>query len=196
MVRHIFATGLLAAGLVTLTVTGAVLAQDTRTAAEGRENGMAWRAQTVTATVNELMPDSGMVILEDAQGEKWAVRVDETVDLEDFQVGDRVRVEYYEAQAVELREPKPADRRQPLVMEKETEAPEGVNPKAGELREIRALVQVVNINQDDSTITVQGPLGRYFVLNVTDPAMLDGVNEGDEWVVIFREGVAVTMVKQ
>ncbi len=195
MTRQFSLRYLLTLCLAVSTMTGAAFAQDERTTEKGRKDGMTWRKETVTATVNEVMPDSGMVVLEDPQGAMWTLRVDEKVDLGNLKIGDRVRVEYYESQALEFREPTPRDRREPLIVEEEAEAPRGVNPKAGKLREIRALVQVTKINEDDNTVTVQGPLGRYFVLDAIDPAMLDTIAEGDEWVVIFREGVAVSITK-
>ncbi len=169
--------------------------EDGMTTEKGQTNAMEWEKQTVTATVVEAMPDSAMLVLEGPQGKMHTIRVDEKVDLTNLNKGDKVEVELFAARGMEFREATEQDRRQPFVVEEEVEAPEGTNPKAGKLRRIKALVTITNIDRNNNTVTIQGPMGRSFVLSVTDATQLDKLQEGQEWVAIYTEGVAATVTK-
>ncbi|MBD3314491.1 MAG: hypothetical protein GF344_01780 [Chitinivibrionales bacterium] len=161
-----------------------------------RGNGMAWRKDSVTATIEEVMADSGLVVLRGPRGRMHTLKVDRNVNLRNFKKGDRVTATLYQAQAVEFREPTAEDRRRPFVVEERKEAPKGTRPMMGELRQIRALATITNIDKRNNTVTVQGPMGRSYVVEVKDRTMLDRLRRGQEFVVVFKEGIVAEVTKQ
>ncbi|MBD3243599.1 MAG: hypothetical protein GF331_23620 [Chitinivibrionales bacterium] len=170
---------------------------DMDTAKNGMQNGaMMWQRDTVTATVAEVMPDLGMVVLEGPKGNKHTLKVGQNVNLQDFKQGDSVQVELFAARGMQFEKPTEQDRRTPFVIEETVNAPEGTKPMAGELRRVRALVTVTNVDKADSTVTIQGPMGRSFVLTVDDPALLDRVRQGQEFVAVYTEGIVASITKK
>lgn len=197
-------TAFLALCFASVSMVGAAYHEDGKdtadmdTAKNGMQNGaMMWQRDTVTATVTEVLPDLGMVVLEGPQGKTHTLKVGQNVNLQDLQQGDSVQVELFAAKGMQFREPTEQDRRMPFVVEEQkAKAPEGVKPKVGGLRQIRALVTVTNVDMTDSTVTIRGPMGRSFILSVDDPALLENVQEGQEWVAVYTEGVVASITKK
>lgn len=176
--------------IVLLISTGYSLAQN------GFGDEMSWEQTEITATVVKVMPESGMVTLQGNDGQIWTLSVGQDVDLQNLNSGDKVDVTLFQGQALEVREPTEQDRQNPFVVVDRVQPPEGVNPTAGALRQIRALMTVTNIDRSNSTITVEGPAGNSYVLKVKDDSLLDRLQSGQQFVVIFTEGIVAEIQKQ
>jgi general stress protein 26 len=161
----------------------------------GSGSGMSWEQTTLTATVENVMPDSGMVTLRGDDGQLWTLSVGQDVKLENLKQGDKVQVTLFQGQALEVRKPTDMDRQQPLVVVNEVQPPKGVNPTVGMLRQLRALVTVTNIDRTNNRVTIEGPKGNSYVLQVKDSSLLDKIEKGKQFVVIFTEGIVAKIQK-
>jgi hypothetical protein len=170
----------------------------------GQKNGterdsnivMTWEKTTISATVDKVMPDSGLVTLRGTDGQHWTLNVGQDVKLENLKPGDLVQVTLFQGQALDVREPTDQDRKQPLVVVNEIKPPEGVNTTTGRLRQLRALVTVTHIDKSHHMVTIEGPMGNSYVLQVKNSSLMDKLEKGKQFVVIFTEGIAAKIEKQ
>jgi hypothetical protein len=186
---------ILIAGSILMFNIGSIIGQENGTKS-GSGDGMTWEQTTLTATVEKVVPDSGLVTLKGDDGQLWTLDAGQDVDLENLKKGDQVQVTIFQGQALDVREPTDQDRQQPLVVVNEIQPPEGVNPTAGALRQIRALVTVTNIDKNNNMVTIQGPMGNSYVLKVKDSSLLDKLEKGKQLVVTFTEGIAAKIQKK
>ena len=68
-------------------------------------------------------------------------------------------------------------------------------PAAAGVRRIKALVTIEGLDRPTQTVTVKGPMGRYFVARVADPSRLEKAHIGDTVVITFTEAAAVSLNK-
>lgn len=168
-----------------------------RNGAENENNGgKTWEKETISATVTNIDRNNNQMTLKGDEGNVFTVTLDKKVDLSKIDNGDKVNVEMYRSLATDFHEPTQQERESPLVITDQTiESPEGTEPAEGNLKQIRAVVQVMEIDEDDQTVTVMGPQGNEFELFVSDPSLLENVKEGDSMTVIYSESLVVSVEK-
>jgi hypothetical protein len=114
--------------------------------------------------------------------------------LAEISAGDRIRIHYQEAIAVQL-----AEAGGPAAP---TSAVAGISraisgqPAGAATQEVRLRVRVEAIDRDTNTVTVAGPNQERRVLTVRDPAMIDflrRVEVGNDVDVTFREAIALSV---
>ncbi|HEX7125239.1 MAG TPA: hypothetical protein VF406_05595 [Thermodesulfobacteriota bacterium] len=150
----------------------------------------------VIATVEAIDRDQRVVTMRGPQGRVVDVKVPpEAQNLDQVEVGDRIRVRYLEGLAIMV-EPAGGG---PSASQSGTVrlAPKGATPGgvAVQVRQIRARVDAVDHAQ--RTVTLTGPQGRTVTLPV-DPSVerFDQVKPGDEVVVAYAESLALSLVKE
>jgi len=60
-------------------------------------------------------------------------------------------------------------------------------------RKVTAFATVVAVNLKKQIVTLRGPLGNEYDVQVLDPALLKAVNKGDEVEVVYTEALAISV---
>jgi hypothetical protein len=152
---------------------------------------------SVTASVQAIDYDKREVTLKGPLGNEVTFTVDQRVKrLNEIKVGDNVRADYYISIAAEIRKPTAEEEKNPIVvLDAAGKAPPGTSPAAGGLRRIKVVTTIEGLDRPTETITLKGPLGRYFTTRVADPERLTKVHIGDHVVVTYTEALAVSLEK-
>lgn len=163
---------------------------------DGSNGAIVWQSETIDAIVTNIDRNNRQMTLKGEEGNVFTITVDKNVDLSQIDNGDEVNVEFYRSLATDFHQPTQQEMENPLVITDQTiEAPEGTEPVSGDLKQIRAVVKIIDIDEDDQTVTVMGPQGNEFELFVSDPSMLEKVKEGESMTVIYSEALAVSVEK-
>lgn len=163
----------------------------------GKNGAKTWQMESITAVITNIDKNNNEVTLKDENGNTFMVTVDKKIDLSQLNNGDKVNVEMYRSLATDFHAPSQEEIDNPLVITDQTvEAPEGTEPSAGNLRQIRAVVKIEDIDEDDQTVRVKGPQGNEFTLFVQNPSILDRLKEGDSMTVTYSQALAVSLIKE
>jgi len=159
--------------------------------------GEIWQLVSVTAEVQKVDLEKRELTIKGPQGNVSSFTVDKRVKrLNEIKVGDKIQVDYFRSVAGELRQPTAEEKNQPLtVLEGAAKAPPDTAPAAGGLRQIRAVVNIVDIDRAAETVTLTGPLGNTLTVRVADPGKLEKVKKGDTVIVTYTEALAVSVEK-
>jgi hypothetical protein len=169
--------------------------EDTAGYTEEKNGGMAWEKLELTGTITSVDQQQQTVTIQGPRGDEMTLAVGEDVDLATLSEGDRVKAEYLQALAVEVREPTQEEMDQPLaVLDRRMRTGNGNG--AANVREIRAVVEVIEINRQEQTARIRGPRGNEFPVFIEDPARLDRLTEGQMAVVTYTEATALSLEKQ
>ena len=158
--------------------------------------GKAGVSQTVkmTATVVEIDLATRDLLLIDSQGKMHKVNVsDQARNLDQVKVGDKVNAEYTEAISFELKKRGSGDLPPPKVEEAMARSPQGAKPAGVVGRRITALATVVEVNSKKQFVTLRGPQGNDYDVQVLDPAKLKAVTKGDQVEVVYTEAFAISV---
>jgi hypothetical protein len=153
-------------------------------------------SQTVkmTATVVSIDLGSRDLLLIDSQGKMHKVNVsDQARNLDQVKVGDKVSAEYTEAISLQLKKRGTADVPPANVETAMIRSPKGMKPGGAVGRKVTAFATVVAVNPKTQFVTLRGPLGNEYDLQVLDPAQLKAVTKGDEVEVVYTEAIAVSV---
>ena len=63
------------------------------------------------------------------------------------------------------------------------------------MRRIKAVVTIEGLDRPTRTITVKGPMGRYFTTRVEDASRFEQMKIGETIVVTFTEAAVVSLEK-
>jgi hypothetical protein len=150
----------------------------------------------VTATGTAIDKATRTVTLRGPQGNSVDVICgDEVKNFDQIRVGDRVSVVYMQALSLELR--KARSNEAPSGAVAAMGAKPGDRPAGAVGREVRALADVVRVDQKNSVIALKGPRGNVIDLKVRNQDHFKVVKKGDQVEVVYAEAVAmaVTPVK-
>lgn len=152
---------------------------------------------TITASVESINQTNREVTLKGPLGNSVTFTVDSRVKrLNEVQVGDLVRADYFVSFAAELRKPTPEEARNPFVeLDAAAKAPPGTSPAAGGLRRFRVVTTIEGLDRPTETVTVKGPRGNYLTARVADPANLTQMRIGDNVVITLTEALAISLEK-
>ena len=145
---------------------------------------------TITATVQAIDLVKRIVTVKGGpKGQVVELHVDEKVgNLSRLQVGDRVVVNYIESVAVRVMKPGEVNVRE---SEKKV-AVEG--PGTGE-RQTTVTATILDIDKNTNNVFLRWPEGTTVGMHVKDPAILEGVNVGDQVVITYTDTVAISIEK-
>jgi hypothetical protein len=147
----------------------------------------------MTATVVLIDLASRDLVLIDSQGKMHKVNVsDQARNLDQVKVGDKVTAEYTEAISLQLRKRgtagPPASAETAMIR-----SPKGMKPGGAVGRKVTAFATVMAVNPKTQLVTLRGPLGNEYDLQVLDPAQLKAVTKADEVEVVYTEALAISV---
>ncbi len=148
----------------------------------------------MTATVLSIDMGSRDVLLMDAHGKLLTVNVsDQARNLDQVRVGDKMTAEYTEAISLQLK--KRGSARGPPAIKEEAmvRSPKGAKPAGAVGRKVTAVATIVAVDTEKQSITLRGPQGNEYDLQVPDPAQFTAVKKGDEVEVVYTEALAIAM---
>jgi hypothetical protein len=158
--------------------------------------GKVGASQTVkmTATVVSIDMGSRDLLLIDSKGNMHQVNVsDQARNLDQVKVGDKVTAEYTEAISLQLKKHGTADAPPASVEQAMVRSPKGAKPGGAVGRKVTALATVVAVDPKKQFVTLRGPQGNEFELEVPDPAQLQAVTKGDQVEVVYTEALAISV---
>ncbi len=148
----------------------------------------------MTATVLSIDMGSRDVLLMDSQGKLHTVNVsDQARNLDQVRVGDKVTAEYTEAISLQLKKRGAAGGPPVSAEEAMVRTPKGAKPGAAVGRKVSAIATVTAVNSKEQFVTLRGPLGNEYDVQVLDPAQLKAVKKGDEVEVVYTEALAISV---
>lgn len=162
------------------------------------QNGtVAWKQIERSGTIEKVIPDSQKVWIRTDDGRTLTVTVTPDVNLNNLREGDRVSATFFQSVALDVHPPTAEERKNPLTIEQTLiPPPPGVNPQAGGIRQIRALITIDKVNKSEQTVLVTGPEGESGTIYIQDKSMLDQLKEGQQVTIIYTEAVAVKVEKR
>jgi hypothetical protein len=174
----------------------AVRAQTTTTEVATAGGKVVGASQTVkmTATVVSIDLGSRDLLLIDSQGKMHKVNVsDQARNLDQVKVGDKVTAEYTEAISWQIKkrgtpEGPPVSGEAAMVR-----SPKGMKPGGAVGRKVTAYATIVAVNPAKQLVTLRGPLGNDYDVQVLDPTQFQSVKKGDEVEVVYTEALAVSV---
>lgn len=178
----------------TMVLCGAVIAAPLWSAVMAQP-AMTERAVDALVTVESVDQNTRVVHLRGPDGRQVTVVAGPEIKrLAEISAGDRIRIHYQEAIAVQLAEPGGAAA--PTSAVAGIARAIGGSPTGVATQEVRLRVRVEAIDRDTNTVTVAGPNQERRVLTVRDPAMIDFLRRtevGNEVDVVYREAVALSV---
>ena len=153
-------------------------------------------SETVKMTATVVLIDMGSrdLVLIDSQGKMHKVNVSDQVrNLDQVKVGDKVTAEYTEAISLRLKKRGTADVPPASAEEAVVRSPKGMKPGGAVGRKVTAFATVAAVNPKKQFVTLRGPLGNEYDVQVLDPALLKTVNKGDEVEVVYTEALAISV---
>jgi Cu/Ag efflux protein CusF len=162
------------------------------------QNGtIAWKQINISGTIEKIIPDSQKVRLKTDDGRVLTFTVTPDVNLNTIRVGDKVSATFFQSIALDVHPPTADERKNPLQIEQTLiPPPPGVNPQAGGIRQIRALITIDKINKSEQTVLVTGPQGENGIVYIQDKSTFDKLKEGQQVTVVYTEAVAVKLEKR
>lgn len=148
-----------------------------------------------TATVQYLDYNTRMATLQADNGDTLTFRVsNEVKNLDQVKVGDKVKFQYYESVAWEV---KKAGETSPGIVKAETVKRSGAEqlPAKLEATQTTVVTTIEAIDRQNQTVTLKGPAGKLVVVKARHPENLEKVKEGDHVMITYTEALAVSVKK-
>jgi hypothetical protein len=148
----------------------------------------------MTATVVSIDLGSRDLLLIDSQGKMHKVNVsDQARNLDQVKVGDKVTAEYTEAISWQIKK-RGTPEGPPVSAEAAMmRSPKGMKPGGAVGRKVTAFATIVAVSPAKQLVTLRGPLGNDYDVQVLDPAQFQSVKKGDEVEVTYTEALAVSV---
>ncbi|MBL7940125.1 MAG: hypothetical protein JNL43_12255 [Flavobacteriales bacterium] len=151
---------------------------------------------TVTVTVTAVDLNTRSVTVKEADGAETTMTVGADVKrLDEVKVGDLLNIGYLQSVGLEFRAPTPEEMKEPFMVIDETErAGKEEAPAGGKARTIRAVVTVEGMSRWLNTLTVKGPRGNYFIVEV-EPGQLkwEDLRIGQSMVGTYTEAMVMVL---
>jgi len=149
----------------------------------------------VRAKVLEVNYKERLLTLKGSDGKVEKLKVDEAVKrLNEVKVGDMVLVQYYVSVAFEVRPPTEEEKKNPKsMMAVAGKSEPGMDPSAGALVRVKAIVTIEAIDRTAQTVTIKGPSGGVATIKAQHPENLEKVKVGDTVAVEYSEALAVAL---
>lgn len=150
----------------------------------------------VRARVAAVDPQSRLVTLVDAAGNKTTFRADEAVkNLPQVRVGDEVVGQLMEKLAIEVRPATAEEKADPTSLtEMAAVAEPGQKPAGLFVRQAKALYTIESIDEAAGGGTLRDASGRGHFVKARDPAVLERLKVGDTVVVTLTEALRIQVL--
>ena len=155
--------------------------------------GAAAQVVKASATVDAIDAKTRAITLKLASGEKRTIVAgDQVKNFDQIHVGDTVTVGYVEALALELKKggKEVVHRTETKGMEK---AKPGEKPAVAIGREITAVADVTNVDEEKHLVSVKNKDGKIIDLNIRDPEQLKLIKKGDQIKATYTEALAISV---
>lgn len=149
----------------------------------------------ITATVEAIDHKNRTVSLKGPMGDVRTLKVGPIArNFDQVKKGDKVNVTYYEALALDLQ--KGLGKPGAATAVSLDRAPIGANPAGSINQTIAISATIENIDRENRVVTLRGPEGRVVNVKVSDQSKhFDEVKKGDDVVVSYTEGLAISVDK-
>ena len=150
----------------------------------------------MTATVTAVDVKARMVTLKGPEGNEMTLEVsDEVKRLGEIKAGDKLNVGYLQSIGLEFREANEEELKEPLkVTEESDKAAKDKAPAGAKLRTVRGVVTVEGMSRWLNTLTVRGPRGNYFVVEVEpDMVQWEELRIGRTMVATYTEALVMSI---
>ena len=179
-------------------ICGAPLAAHAQTVTSSvtTDRGKVASSETVKMTATVVLIDKGSrdLVLIDSQGKMHQINVsDQARNFDQIKVGDKVTAEYTEAVSIQLKKRGVGDGPPASAQAAMIRAPEGAKPAGAAGRKVTAFATIMAVNSTEQYVTLRGPLGNQYDVQVRDPAQLNAVKKGDEVEVVYTEEFAIAV---
>lgn len=179
---------------INIGLPGAYAGEDTG-AATARPAGGVASLITVNATVTSINHETREVTLKGADGKEIAITVGEEVkNLPQVEVGDHVKIAYYEAVNFKVLGKDEAEPAAAAISAMET-APPGQKPSGSMSTKQSVVATIEAIDKDSQTVTLKGPQGNSRTVRARNPENLDKVAVGDRVLITLTNAVAVDVTE-
>jgi hypothetical protein len=155
--------------------------------------GAAMQVVQASATVESVDPATRTVTLKTQGGEtKSFVAGDEVRNFEQIKAGDKVNIKYLEAFTIELKKngKDVVGRTESGSLER---AAPGAKPGGVAKREVRAVADVVAVDEQKMIVSVKNDKGEIVDLHLQDPEQVKLVKKGDQVEATYTEALAVSL---
>ena len=159
-----------------------------------KPKGTKEKVTTVKATVEAIDLQNRIVTLKGPKGNVFDLKVDERAkNLPQLKVGDVVVAKYYESIAFKVMTPGPSEGVK--TSEAVVTAKPGEKPGGTVARQVTVTATVQDISPKKTYVTLKGPEGKTVDVRVRDPKNLENVKVGDQVIITYTEGVAISVEK-
>jgi hypothetical protein len=149
---------------------------------------------TTTATIQAIDSTTRRVTLRNEKGEEDTFTVGPLVTrFDQFKVGDKIKMTYYESLVFQLR--KPGDKPNPQSDEAAISRAKGALPGGTVARQEKRTVTVKAIDMAVPSITVTTEDGRTVTRKIEDKKNLNGVAVGDKIDITYTEALLTSLEK-
>ena len=155
--------------------------------------GAAAQVVKASATVDAVDAKTRAITLKLANGEKRTIVAgDQVKNFDQIHVGDTVTVGYVEALTLELKKggKEVVHRTEKTAMER---SKPGEKPGGAMGREITAVADVVNVDEQKKLVSVKNKEGKIIDLNIRDPEQLKLIKKGDQIQATYTEALAISV---
>jgi hypothetical protein len=156
--------------------------------------GKVSRTNTVKSSVviTKIDKSKRLLTLKNSAGQIFDVIADNEVrNFDQIAVGDTVTVEYVKSLTMQLK--KPGTDIESSATGISTHSQPGEKPGGTAASSVTTVTDVIDVNPEKKTITLQGPQGHIVELDVKNPDQFKTVKKGDKVEVTYMEAVAVAV---
>lgn len=173
-------------------------AEQTEGAQADVETNVRVMAMEAEAVITAIDLETREVTLQGPNGESFTLDAqEEVVKLEDVKVGDAVVVTYLAALESQLREPTAEEIAEPwLELDEEVVSDDAAHPGIADMRVIRAVVTIEEMNPELGAVTIKDSRGKLHVIGGVEPEKMEGVTIGQSAVMVFSQALALTLQKK
>lgn len=155
--------------------------------------GAAMQVVQASATVESVDPATRTVTLKLPRGETRSfVAGDEVRNFEQIKAGDKLNVKYLEAFTIELKKEGKAVVGRTESGSLERAAP-GEKPGGIAKREVKAVADVVDVDENKMIVSVKNDKGEIVDLHLKDPEQVKLVKKGDQVEATYTEALAISL---
>jgi hypothetical protein len=183
--------------LLAASQTPSLFAQETTATQNAPMGRVETMRATMSAEVTAINLATREVTLKSPEGDEVTLVAGDAVKrLDEVKVGDFVHADYFVSVAAEVRKPTADEAKHPLViMSVAGRAPSDEAPAGGVARRFKVVTTIEALDRRNETVTVKGPMGNYLTARVADPSRLTKVRIGETIVIVFTEGLALSLEK-
>ncbi|GJM11250.1 MAG: hypothetical protein DHS20C11_35260 [Lysobacteraceae bacterium] len=153
-----------------------------------------WLRVEISSVVEAIDRENKVLEVAGPKGHPLTIGAGEAKRFDEVKVGDRLAIEYWTFMRAEFREPTPQERAEPLVVVTDAAlSPPEAAPGATVGAVVKAVVRVASIDRNSKQVVLQGPRGKYTMVQTHDDDLLDNLLVGERFVMMYAEAAALSL---